>query len=32
MPFIFWDMMSDWSSGFVIDTMIEAMQAQEWSP
>jgi len=25
-------MMSDWSSGFVIDTMIEAMQAQEWSP
>jgi len=32
MPFIFWDMMSDWSSGFIIDTMIEAMQAQEWSP
>jgi len=32
MPFIFWDMMSDWSSGFVIDTMIEAMQAQEWNP
>ena len=32
MPFIFWDMMSDWSSGFVVDTMIEAMQAQEWFP
>jgi len=32
MPFIFWDMMSDWSSGFVIDTMIEAMQTQGWSP
>ena len=32
MPFIFWDMMSDWSSGFVINTMIEAMQTQEWSP
>ncbi|PDH28197.1 MAG: dehydrogenase [Marine Group II euryarchaeote MED-G34] len=32
MPFIFWDMMSNWSSGFVIDTMIEAMQTQEWSP
>jgi NADH:ubiquinone oxidoreductase subunit 4 (subunit M) len=32
MPFIFWDMMSDWSSGFVVDTMIEAMQAQGWSP
>jgi len=24
--------MSNWSSGFVIDTMIEAMQTQEWSP
>ena len=32
MPFIFWDMMSDWSSGFVVDTMIEAMQAQGWFP
>ena len=32
MPFIFWDMMSDWSSGIIINTMIEAMQTQEWSP
>ena len=32
MPFIFWDMMSDWSSGFVVDTMVEAMHSQGWRP
>ena len=32
MPFIFWDMMSDWSSGFVLDTMVEAMHSQGWRP
>ena len=32
MPFIFWDMMSDWSSSFVLDTMVEAMHSQGWRP
>ena len=32
MPFIFWDMMSDWSSGFVLDTMVDAMHSQGWRP
>ena len=32
MPFIFWDMMSDWSSDFVLDTMVEAMHSQGWRP
>ena len=32
MPFIFWDMMSDWSSGSVLDTMVEAMHSRGWRP
>ncbi|DAC37087.1 MAG TPA: NADH-quinone oxidoreductase subunit M, partial [Candidatus Poseidoniales archaeon] len=32
LPFIFWDMMSDWSSGFTVETLIDAMHSQEWKP
>ena len=31
-PFIFWDMMSEWSSGFLIDTLVEAMQSEGVKP
>ena len=27
LPFLFWDMMSEWSSGFLIETLVEAMQS-----
>ena len=32
LPFIFWDMMSEWSSGFLIDTLVEAMQSEGVKP
>jgi len=32
MPFIFWDMMSDWSSDFTVETLIDAMHSQGWKP
>ncbi len=32
MPFIFWDMMSDWSSGFTFETLFDAMHSQGWKP
>ncbi|MFQ3344003.1 MAG: complex I subunit 4 family protein [Candidatus Poseidoniales archaeon] len=28
-PFIFWDMMSSWSTGFVTETLVEAMQNKD---
>ena len=28
LPFIFWDMMSEWSSGFLLETLVQAMQSE----
>ncbi len=32
MPFIFWDMMSDWSTEFMLETLVEAMNSQGVKP
>jgi len=32
LPFIFWDMMSDWSSGFMIDVLVQAMESEGVNP
>tara|TARA_B100000035_G_scaffold221339_1_gene190064 strand:+ start:1005 stop:2618 length:1614 start_codon:yes stop_codon:yes gene_type:complete len=32
MPFIFWDMMSDWSTEFMLQTLVEAMNSQGVKP
>ncbi len=32
MPFIFWDMMSDWSTEFMLETLIDAMNAKGVEP
>ena len=32
MPFIFWDMMSDWSTEFMLETLVQAMNSQGVKP
>ncbi|MEC8955241.1 MAG: hypothetical protein VX191_03230, partial [Candidatus Thermoplasmatota archaeon] len=32
LPFIFWDMMSDWSTEFMLETLIHAMNSQGVKP
>ena len=32
LPFIFWDMMSEWSSGFLLETLVQAMQSEGVKP
>ena len=32
LPFIFWDMMSDWSSGFMLEFLTQAMESEGVKP
>jgi hypothetical protein len=32
LPFIFWDMMSDWSTEFMLETLVDAMNSKGVKP